>query len=367
MTATAQSGSDQNLQIHGFATQSVLKGGANNYLGMNTSSGTTAWSEAAVNVQDQVSDKLRVGVQFHYIRLGAFGGDTPTVDWALGDYTINRWLGLRAGKVKMRWGLYNDTQDYDPGYMWSLLPEGIYGVDFRATDLSQNGAELYGSIQLGKKAGDLDYSVYFGYYFDATNDGIMESLNESGLVFNGSVGGKTPGFDLRWKTPLRGLKAGGSLMAYDAKGNLTNGTYLQPLAYWQAYYAQYEHRKVFLSYQYTRLVQNQIVTITGTAPATSSLKTPSWFAMGGYHISDKLQAGAYYTSFTVASAADKNDPANYFHDWVASSRYDIDSYFYAKLEGHLIHGNAAGFYGFNNPNGLNTETNLIVAKIGFIF
>jgi hypothetical protein len=367
LSASAQSLDDLNIQIHGFATQSFVKSGANNYLGMNTSSGSTAWTEAAINVNDQVTDKLRVGVQFHYTRLGAFGGDDLSLDWALGDYKLNRWLGVRAGKVKMRWGLYNDTQDYDPGYMWSLLPEGIYGVDIRATDLSQNGAELYGRIPIGRTLGNLAYSVYYGDYTVASNDGIMDGFNESGLTFASPPGGKTPGFDLRWATPAKGLKVGGSLMMYDATGNLTNGTYVQPLAFWPAYYAQYDGKKLFLSYQYTKLVQYQTVTINGSAPSTSGFDTPSWFAMGGYHLTDKLQAGVYYTSLVVASALDKSDPANYFHDWAASSRYDINANFYAKLEGHFIDGNAAGFYGFNNPNGLNPKTNVLVAKVGFTF
>ena len=367
--ALAQSVSvgDQNLQIHGFATQGFLVSSENNYLGINTGSGSTAWTEAAINVNDEVTNRLRVGVQFHYTRLGAFGGDDPTVDWALGDFTINRWAGIRAGKVKMRWGLYNDTQDYDPGYMWSLLPEGIYGIDIRATDLSQNGVELYGVVPLMRNLGKMEYSAYYGDYTVASNDGIMESFKESGLAFTSPPGGKTPGFDLRWKTPLSGLKIGGSLMMYDAKGNLTNGTYVQPLAFWPAYYGQYDWKKLSLSYQYTKLVQYQTVTTTGAPPATSGVNTPSWFAMSSYRLTDKLQAGVYYTSFVIASAADKSDPASFFHDWAVSGRYDFNSHFYAKLEGHFIDGNAAGFYGFDNPNTLQPRTNLLVAKVGFYF
>jgi hypothetical protein len=129
--ATAASGqgfNTGNLQIHGFATQSFVRSNGNNYLGMDSSAGSTDWTEAAINVNDQVSDKLRVGAQFHLTRLGAFGGDLPSVDWALGDYSFKQWLGVRAGKVKIKWGLYNDTQDADPNYLWSLLPESVVGL-----------------------------------------------------------------------------------------------------------------------------------------------------------------------------------------------------------------------------------------------
>jgi hypothetical protein len=285
----------------------------------------------------------------------------------LGDYKVNRWIGVRAGKVKMRWGLFNDTQDYDPGYLWSVLPETIYGVDYRATDLSQLGVEFYGQVPLAEGMGKLNYSAWWGDYFVATDDGIMEGFKESGLTFSNTPGGKTPGFDLRWHTPLKGLMVGGSLMAYDTKGTLTNGTYFQPLSYWPAYYAQYDFKKFFLTGQYSKMIQYQTVTITGSAPSTSLLDNPAWFAMAGYRVTGKLQVGAYYTRSWEVPLDIPPTPDEYFHEWVVSSRYDINSNFYAKLEGHFINGNAFGFYGFNNPDGLQPKTNLLVAKVGFTF
>ena len=102
-----------------------------------------------------------------------------------------------------------------------------------AKKLRKDGAP--GRVPLGDKLGKLNYSAYWGDYFVATDDGVMEDFIESGINFTNTPWGKTPGFDLRWQTPVKGLMVGGSLMAYDAKGNLTNGTYFQPLAYWPAY------------------------------------------------------------------------------------------------------------------------------------
>jgi hypothetical protein len=364
---SAQSGDDLNIQIHGFATQSFAVSNNNNYLGMDTRSGSMGWSEAALNLNDQVSSKLRVGMQFHYTRLGIFGGDDVSIDWALGDYRLKPWLGVRAGKVKIRWGLYNDMQDYDPGYLWSLLPEPIYGVDWRATDLAQLGAELYGRVPLGKSLGKLDYSGYYGSYSDASNDGIMEDFREDGVSLVSPPGGKTPGFDLRWETPATGLKVGGSLMMYNATGTLTNGTYRQPTTFWSAYYGQYDFRKAFFSGQYSKLVEYDIATVTGAPPSVDGMDERAWFAMGGYHLTEKLQAGAYYTRYLDASGGNHSDPANYFHDWVVSGRFDFNPYAYGKLEGHFIDGNGVGFYGVDNPNGLKPRTDLMVAKLGFTF
>jgi hypothetical protein len=363
-----QAQEDNKIQIHGFVTQGFVFGSANNYLGMNTSEGSLGWTEGALNANDQVTDKLRVGAQFHLTKLGEFGSySTPSVDWALIDYKFNQRIGVRAGKVKIRWGLFNDTQDADPGYLWSLLPEPAYAVDWRATNLSQMGAELYGKLRLGDKAGELAYSAYYGYFVYASNDGYMEGFKESGLNFTNQPWGITPGFDLRWKTPIRGLMLSGSLMLYNAKGNLTNGAFRQPLTYWPTYYAQYDAGKFRLSWQYVKLVQYNDISTSGMLPYSTLQDTRAWFGMGEYHLTDKLQLGIYYTHYVVASAADQSNPANYCHDWVASSRYDLNRFFYLKLEGHFITGTGVGFYGIDNPNGLDPQTKLLVAKAGFSF
>src|ERR1700733_11536326 len=85
--------------------------------------------------------------------------------------------------------------------------------------------------------GNLDYSAYYGYYYIASNDGYDATFDQQGITFTKPARGKTPGIDVRWATPVKGLMVGGSLMAYDASGNLTSGTYYQPMAYWPTYYA----------------------------------------------------------------------------------------------------------------------------------
>lgn len=352
-------------QFHGFAVDSFVYSNDNNYLGMNSSGGTFDWTEAALNINEILLPNLRIGAQGHTTKLGAFGSWVPDLDWAMIDYRAKPWLGIRAGKVKIRWGLYNDIQDADPGYMWSLLPEPMYAVDWRATDLAQDGIELYGLRRLGRHRGSLEYSVYYGFYAYAPNDGTMEELKESGLAFSRRPRGITPGFDLRWRTPLKGLVAGGSLMVYNASGNLVNGAYREPFTYWPTYYLQYDKNKLSLSAQFMTLNEPQTVATVGP-PASSSTDNRAWFAMASYHVTDKFQAGGYYTRNAVLHA-DPSDPANYFHDWVLSGRYDINRYFYAKVEEHFIHGTALGFYDFDNPNGLQPSSKVLVAKIGFFF
>jgi hypothetical protein len=355
------------VQIHGFATQAFLAGNNNNYLGMETRTGALSWTEAAVNISDQVKSNFRVGIQLHYTRLGIFGEDYPTVDWALGDFKVKDEFAIRAGRVKIRWGLFNDTQDYDPGYLWALLPESTYGVDIRATNLALNGVEFRGRFTAGPKMGKLTYNLGLGYYTYAANDGYMEGFRQMGYTFTGQPAGKTPTIDMRWETPVPGLMFGGSVMAYDASGTMTDGTYTLPTAYWVTGYGQYNHGKWYGAAQYARLVQYQIFTVTGLPPSIQGMDNRSFFAMLAYRFTGKFQAGAYYDQVTNPPGGDTSLPENYERSVVVSGRYDFNSNFYAKLEGNFISGNYAGFYAVDNPNGLRKTTALGVAKIGFTF
>ena len=354
-------------QVHGFATQSVLYSNQNNYLGMNTTAGSPDWTEAAVNVTERFTGKLRAGTQAHITKLGAFGSYAPTIDWALLDYSARSYLGVRAGKVKIKWGLFNDTQDADVGYLWALLPESVYGVDIRATNLSQYGVETYGRVPLGERFGNLEYSAYYGDYSFASNDGYAAIFKTQGLDFVSPAHGKTPGIDLRYSTPRNALMVGGSIMFYDARGRLTNGSFSIPLTFWPTYFAQYQRRRVSASAQYVKLVQYQVASTSGMPPSTSGSDTRAWFVMGSYRLSHGFQAGAYYTRYLVANGADHADPANYIHDTVLSGRYDFAQHVYAKVEGHFVSGNALGFYSLDNPGTLQPRSNVLVSKVGFSF
>ena len=111
------------IEIHGFATQGFLYSSHNNYLTMESSSGSPQWTDGAVSFTDSLTDSLRVGIQLHMFQLGQLGEPDIRVDWASGDYKLNEYLGFRAGKVKTVEGLFNDSQDVDAVFLWILLPQ----------------------------------------------------------------------------------------------------------------------------------------------------------------------------------------------------------------------------------------------------
>ena len=137
------------IEIHGFATQGFLFSSHNNYLTMQSSAGSLQWTDGAVSVSDSLNDNLRIGIQLHMYQLGQLGGPNIQVDWASGDYRVNDHLGFRAGKVKTPLGLFNDSQDVDAVFLWTLLPQGAYPIDNRSSICRTWGVKCTAASPLG--------------------------------------------------------------------------------------------------------------------------------------------------------------------------------------------------------------------------
>jgi hypothetical protein len=227
------------------------------------------------------------------------------------------------------------------------------------------GGDVYGGLSLGKRAGTLHYVAYAGQATVDLNDGYIKQFADNGLVFTSSLGGKTYGGDLRWETPVRGLTIGSSADVQAVDGTAPTGSVHLPPTLTPSFYAQFSRGKVYLAGEYDRIPINATLTIESTAiPFVEDGR--SWFAMGSYRLSKKFQLGSYYSHY-VNKAADTTQPANHSKDWVVSGRYDFNPYFYAKIEGHFLHGTALGYYTSTNPNGLTPDSKMLSAKIGFTF
>jgi len=86
--------------------------------------------------------------------------------------------------------------------------------------------------------------------------------------------------------------------------------------------------------------------------------------MASYKITDKLTAGAYYSSnFNLKQALGS---ARYQKDWTMSGRYDLTSNIYLKAEEHIVRGTQSGFVSEDNPN-LQPNTKLTILKVGVSF
>ena len=141
--------------------------------------------------------------------LGNFG-NSITLDWAAADYKADERLGVRFGKVKTPSGLFNDIQDIDPSYIWSLLPQSVYPINSRNSILAHYGGVAYGTFKLGAKAGKLEYRGWGGERQIGSGDGYLLVQAEAGLLLPNGLGGATYGAAVHWRTPLSGLMIGAS-------------------------------------------------------------------------------------------------------------------------------------------------------------
>jgi hypothetical protein len=376
----AQSLEDLNIQIHGYATQGFLYTTQNNIFTTSSSDGSPAWTEAVVNISAQPTPKLRIGVQGRYFLLGNFG-NAITLDWAAADYKANEKFGVRFGKVKVPSGLFNETQDIDPSYMWSLLPQGNYPITSRNSILADYGGVVYGTLKLGAKAGKLEYRGWGGESVIGADDGYWITFREEGIAFPDGVNEINSGAALHWKTPISGLMLGASLSRVNASSGRLVDTYVVPAGPSQGvtittpgtlvlstsntpnFFGRYEKNRFMVAAEYER--QDGSLVLQGLSPVPDRYDIRSWYGMASYKVTDKLSAGVYATQYFDVQTA--QGPARYFKDWVISGRYDFNQFLYAKAEEHVIDGTAVGFDADLNPNGLQPNTKLTVLKIGVSF
>src|SRR6204780_960942 len=197
------------VQVHGFASQGFIYTNDNNWLTMNTSQGSAAFTDFGLNMSSHLTDKLRVGAQVYDRNLGQLGQYHPSLDWAFADYRFKSWFGVRGGKVKTILGLYTDTQDEDFLRVFALLPQSVYPTDLRESTIAHLGGDIYGNVSLKHHLGDLSYTAYAGHRSDSVYSGYQYLLAEYGTHFK-SYGGLQYGMDLRWNAPVKGLLIGAS-------------------------------------------------------------------------------------------------------------------------------------------------------------
>jgi hypothetical protein len=346
------------LEIHGFASEGAFAATSNDYFG-SSSRASLELFEAGVNVSTEVTDRLRAGLQLFSRDLGSIRDASPRLDWAFFDFRWRPWLGLRAGIIRMPFGLYNEYVDIDAARLPILLPSSVYPIRERDVLISHTGFGLYGHRAIGP-GGDLEYQAWLG-----TLTIPRTALQLVGATLDSVNVKYVTGGQLFWHPPLDGLRIGATFVRASIDFHITAGPSLvaalvmaglvpadykgkllvaqRPVRFLVGS-AEYVHGDWLFAAEYSRWLTHQLSspTLPGLGFDRDSEKL---YAMATYQLSPALAAGGYYSIFNndVSDHPVKyTGPYNGFQrDLAATLRFDVNDHWLWKLEAHFMDGAAS--------------------------
>jgi hypothetical protein len=332
------------VEVHAFASQGFIVSKDNNYLDADTTHGSFQFSELGVNLTKNLTDRFRVGLQLFAQDLGPTGSYDIKADWFYLDYRFANWLGVRAGRVKIPFGLYNDSADIDSARVAVLLPQSVYPEENRNYLLAQTGGEVYGYTSL-HAAGALDYRAYAGTIFLDTTSTAGSPYQIQSFNVPYLAGGR-----LLYETPLQGLRVGGSVQALRLDATVlpvaTGGTSTTPMSadiqipavLWVAS-AEYVAGDLLLAAEYSRWYLGENSSNVALFPSSPTVVSERAYALATYRASKWLQPGVYY-SIMFPNVDDRSGRENVQHDVSTTLRFDINAYWLIKAEAHYMFGTA---------------------------
>ena len=398
------------IDIHGFASQGFLCSDKYNFLAPNSDGGSFSYNEIGINFAKDLTDKLRIGVQFLARDLGDIYNDEPEIDWAYGDYHWQDWLGVRAGILKVPLGLYNETRDVDMLRTSVLLPGGVYHEPYREFMMGLTGVALYGAIPLGP-VGGMDYTIEAGTINLADDGGIAKQYEDD--VRQIAMGPFTlsdfeiSDFDfeemyvgsLVWRSPW-GLRLGGTFNHASFTTNGRDGSYLAggvPSGYAcdvemdtteirnYTLSAEYTWEDLILAAEYWNntfrtkstfdfTVAPPPVPVVSVQQSTKRMIEGYYFS-ASYRFTQWFELGSYYSVYYPFGSQSQSEGLNnsaisgnkdYTKDWALSTRFDFNEYWAFKLEGHRMNGTAYPLFR-ENDGFPDKRWWLLAAKITFSF
>jgi hypothetical protein len=332
---------DVALDVHGFVSQGAILSTGNNYLA-KSKRGSLEFTEVGVNFTSQLTDRLRLGLQLFAHQLGPVGTYQAHADWFYLDYRWRDWFGIRAGRVKLPFGLYNETSDIDAARVAILLPQSVYPVSNRDFLLAQTGVEIYGYVDL-RGAGALEYRLYGGtIYIDVSANPAIRAVDVPYVA-----GGRA-----MWETPVPGLRLGGSVQALRLTFQFQSDPAMPAMPPVSAGLsailgigsAEFVRNNLTLAAEFAQWrVAVDTADLAHFPPGTKQVTVSErGYLSATYHAWRWLWPGVYYSvlfpdeAHPTFSGASKD----MLHDVAGTLRFDVNSHWLVKLEGHFMHGTA---------------------------
>lgn len=321
------------LNIHGYGHSMYLKPSANRYLEADKD-GSFRDNTFALVLSANVAARTKVWAQ-----LASINGSSLDVHYAFVDHALNDDLNVRAGKVLLPIGFYNEIIDARFLQRSGVLPMLYQG----ATDLVD---EAYGGVGLSYAksvgAGKLTADGYGGQ--------IVEHAAAAGSKQKSLFGGR-----LEYRTPIEGLRV--MLSAASKRQQLAPAT------------PDITKRTALLSAEY-RLDQWDFKAETGRLNRTgygAEQTTKVYYLQAGYDINDTWSAFVRNEGLQ-APGYSSSDPATYQKSVGLGVTYKINSGVSLRLEHHFNKGYGMAVLTDETPAGQGKEKwQMFGASVNFIF
>jgi hypothetical protein len=377
----------EGFQVHGFLTQGYfLTSNHNNLFGESTDGGSLGFTEIGVNASWLPRPDVQLAIQGLSRRAGGASEGEPELDFALLDYAVietpDLRLGVRAGRVRGPFGLYNDTRDVAFTRPSILLPQSIYFDRTRDLQISGDGVMFYGE---GRGSWGNIALEFVGPFFPRVDN----ENTELAFFFEDLPGDLDPRVSfigrLIYETPLQGLRFAvtGARVADDynpkfspEEGDLGPGTdAIEPLIF----SAQYEAEHWSLTGEYARRHVVQEGFSTDFIDVDSDFVGESYYIQGIYRIDPHWEMMVRYDVF-FANVDDRDGsefeaatglPSHlaFAKDWTFGVRYNITPSWMVRAEYHNVYGGTFFLFPQDNPDvfALNKKWDIFALLLSYRF
>lgn len=340
----------EEIQIHGFLTQGFFHTSDNNVYGQSDDGISPGLSEIGLNVNYQPWHNLRFAAQGLYRRAGDVDTGSVRLDYGLADLTLFEYgsgkVGIRGGRIKNPFGLYNDTRDVSFTHPTILLPQGIYFDRSRSLLISADGGSFYAEQRTD--FGDFNFKFNVGM--------PSRDLKEIQTVVLGTQNAQgsfetKPAIATQLSYEINGGEYIFAVSYTDFEFDFIpasrekvvpqNRSRIQPLLF----SAQYNGENFTLTGEY----EYRWNMLGRFAAQGGKFVTESWYVEGSYRIMPQLQATVRYDTISV----DKSDrdglgaealgfPRHvaFAQDWVFGLRWDITPSWMVRADYTRVHGTA---------------------------
>lgn len=321
------------LEIHGYGHQGYLQSNDNAYL-KSDNKGTWDYNALALVFTARIDDKSKIWAQLHNT------SEKSRLDWAYVDFQLTGNLAVRAGQIKMPFGLYNEIRDIKFLQLSTLEPM-LYQKASEMIDESFRGVSAIYDHNVG--SGTLSWDTYLGQETDWEGTGA-----ETGRKFRLIFGGRAT-----YKPAVEGLKF--MVSAYNSKVDDT-----EPLPL-----ASGNKRVWAVSADYTN--NNFDVKAEYGKKKFFDEESKTYYVQTGYTLNEYWTPFLRY-DYIATDLAETNDPARYQKSKVLGLNYKINNNIAVRVENHWNKGYALPVASKEVVAGAGkNDWNMFVASISFIF